>query len=254
MVKAHTEEFRCHVIAVIRRGEKSVRQVAKTSESPRLLVRWLRFADRDNGVESFTAPSAEAVEHARPREPQKRLRLLEQENEVLRRAAVAYLVLGFSKQAFSRCHAIPVTDRDWADAQLTNDVIDAHREDTTFGYRFIADDLQSAGHRASEQRVWRLCSQQRLRSLHAKKRGLNRKAEPPAHDGRVRRAFTAPDLDRLWLADITEHSTRGGQALHVRGQGRVVSPDRRPFDQRCGPHSPSRLCRWWCAVSTQQGR
>lgn len=97
MVKAYSEEFRCHVIAVIRRGETSVRQVAKTSDSPRLLVRWLRFADRDDGVESFTAPPAEAVEHARPREPQKRIRLLEQENEVLRRVAEAYLVLDFSK-------------------------------------------------------------------------------------------------------------------------------------------------------------
>lgn len=120
-------------------------------------------------------------------------------------------MLGFSKQAFYRWRASPVTDRDWADAHLTNAAIDAHRDDPTFGYRFIADDLHAAGHRVSERRVWRLCSQQQLWSLHAKKRGLNRKAGPPVHDDRVRRAFTAPDLDKLWLTDITEHPTGEGK-------------------------------------------
>lgn len=125
--------------------------------------------------------------------------------------AVACRVLGFSKQAFYRWRADPVTDRDWADAHLTNAAIDSHRDDPTFGYRFIADDLHAAGHRASERGVWRLCSQQRLWSLHAKKRSLNRKAGPPVHDDRVRRAFTAPDLDRLWLTDIAEHPTGEGK-------------------------------------------
>lgn len=31
------------------------------------------------------------------------------------------------------------------------------------------------------------------------------------HNDRVRRAFTAPDLDRLWLTDITEHPTAVGK-------------------------------------------
>ncbi|QKS17893.1 IS3 family transposase [Curtobacterium sp. Csp2] len=239
MVKAYPEEFRRDVIAVARKGETSVRQVAKdfgVSES--CLARWLRLADRDDGTGAAASPSVRAVEQAELREAQKRIRLLEQENEILRRAAayfaqfatpkmiyplvleladdripvaVACRVLGFSKQAFYRWRASPVTERDWADAHLTNAAVDAHRDDPTFGYRFIADDLAAAGHRASERRVWRLCSQQRLWSLHAKKRGLHRKAGPPVHDDRVRRAFTAPDLDRLWLTDITEHPTGEGK-------------------------------------------
>ena len=125
--------------------------------------------------------------------------------------AVTCRVLGFSKQAFYAWRKSPVSRRDWENAHLTNAAVDAHRDDPTFGYRFIADDLGAAGHRVSERRVWRLCSQQRLWSLHAKKRGLTRKAGPPVHDDRVRRAFTAPDLDRLWLTDITEHSTAEGK-------------------------------------------
>ena len=31
------------------------------------------------------------------------------------------------------------------------------------------------------------------------------------HDDRVRRAFTAPDLDRLWLTDVAEHPTAEGK-------------------------------------------
>ncbi len=125
--------------------------------------------------------------------------------------AVACRVLGFTKQAFYAWRKDPVSRRDWQNAHLTNAAVDAHRDDPTFGYRFIADDLAAAGHLVSERRVWQLCSQQRLWSLHAKKRGLNRKVGPPVHDDRVRRASTAPDLDRLWLTDITEHNTAEGK-------------------------------------------
>ena len=91
MVKAYPEEFRRDVIAVARKGETSVRQVAKdfgVSES--CLARWLRLADRDDGVGALASPSAKAVEQAELREAQKRIRLLEQENEILRRAAAYF--------------------------------------------------------------------------------------------------------------------------------------------------------------------
>lgn len=91
MVKAYPEEFRRDVIAVARKGETSVRQVARdfgVSES--CLARWLRLADRDDGVNVAAAPSAKAVEQAELRDAQKRIRLLEHENEILRRAT-AYL-------------------------------------------------------------------------------------------------------------------------------------------------------------------
>ena len=125
--------------------------------------------------------------------------------------AVACRVLGFSKQAFFKWRKNPVPQRDWDDAHLTDAAIDAHRDDPGFGYRFIADELREAGLSASERRIWRLCSQQQLWSSFSKKRGLNRKAGPPVHDDRVRRAFTAPDVDKLWLTDITEHQTGEGK-------------------------------------------
>jgi putative transposase len=115
--------------------------------------------------------------------------------------------LHFSKQAFYQWRGNPVSQRDWDDAHLTNAAWDAHRDDPAFGYRFISDELNQAGLKAGENRVWRLCSQQRLWSLFAKKRGLRGKAGPPVHDDHVQRNFTATRPNQLWLIDITEHRT-----------------------------------------------
>ena len=91
MVKAYPEEFRRDVIAVARKGETSVRQVARDfGISETCLARWLRLAERDDGDGSAVSPSARAVEQAQLRDAQKRIRLLEQENEILRRAAAYF--------------------------------------------------------------------------------------------------------------------------------------------------------------------
>jgi putative transposase len=120
-------------------------------------------------------------------------------------------VLGFSKQAFYKWQAAPVSQRDWDDAHLINAAIDIHHDDPEFGYRFIADELADQGVRASRNRVNRLCTSQRLWSVHSRKRGLNRKPGPPIHDDLVLRDFTASAPNVLWLTDITEHNTAEGK-------------------------------------------
>jgi putative transposase len=59
--------------------------------------------------------------------------------------------------------------------------------------------------------VNRLCTQQRLWSVHAKKRGPTPNPGPPVHDDLVERSFTAVRLDQLWLTDITEHPSAEGK-------------------------------------------
>jgi transposase InsO family protein len=126
--------------------------------------------------------------------------------------AVTCRVLGFSKQAFFAWRREPVTQRDWDNAHLINAAIDIHADDPAFGYRFIADEIEAqSGIAASERRVCRLCSQQRIWSVFAKKRGLNRKAGAPVHDDLVQRNFTATRVNELWLTDITEHWTDSGK-------------------------------------------
>jgi putative transposase len=125
--------------------------------------------------------------------------------------AVTCRVLGFSKQAFSQWRADPVSQRDWDDAHLINVAMNIHHDDPEFGYRFITDELASIGITASRNRVNRLCSQQRLFSIHARKRGLHRTPGAPVHDDLVERRFTAATPNRLWLTDITEHPTTHGK-------------------------------------------
>lgn len=87
MPKPHPREFRDDVVAVARKGEAPIAQVAKDfgiSES--CLRNWLHAADVEDGVR----PGVTSSESAELRELKRRNRLLEQENEVLRRAA-AYL-------------------------------------------------------------------------------------------------------------------------------------------------------------------
>jgi len=120
-------------------------------------------------------------------------------------------VLGFTTQAFHKWNKQPVTQRDWDDAHLIHAAYDIHTEDPGFGYRFIADELPAHGVTAGENRVARLCSQQRIWSVFAKKRGLNRKSGPPVHDDLIGRDFTAPAPDLRWLTDITEHRTDEGK-------------------------------------------
>jgi hypothetical protein len=99
----------------------------------------------------------------------------------------------------------PITDREWAEAHLINLAMDIHAGDPGFGYRLIADELGDRGIAAGENRVQRLCSQQGIWSVSAKKKGLRPKAGPPVHDDLVQREFVAFEQDELWLTDIERH-------------------------------------------------
>jgi transposase len=83
------KEFREDVVRVARdRGPGvTLEQIARDfGVHPMTLSKWLRQADVDDGVR----PGRSTIESAELRAANRRIRLLEQENEVLRRAA-AYL-------------------------------------------------------------------------------------------------------------------------------------------------------------------
>ncbi len=94
MPKAFPPEFRRDVVAVARKGGAPISQIARDfgiSES--CLHRWLNLADIQDGVR----PDATVSESAELRELKKRNRVLEQEVEILRRAA-AYFAKDISPQ------------------------------------------------------------------------------------------------------------------------------------------------------------
>ena len=87
MPKPFPKEFRRDVVAVARKGDAPLSQIAKDfgiSES--CLHRWLKLADVDDGVR----PGVTSSESAELRELKKRNKTLEQENEILRRAAAYF--------------------------------------------------------------------------------------------------------------------------------------------------------------------
>jgi putative transposase len=147
---------------------------------------------------------------------------------------VACRVLGFTPQAFHKWKQAPISDREWSNAHLVNAALDVHRDDPTFGYRFITDELAAEhGIKASENRVQRLCSVHGISSVLARKRGRGSKPGPAVHDDLVKRRFGIDRPNALWFADITEHPTAEGKlylcAIKDAFSGRIVgySIDRR---------------------------
>ena len=122
-------------------------------------------------------------------------------------------VLGFSTQAFYKWQAAPICHRDFDDAHLVNAIVDIHADDPEFGYRFIADELERAGHEVGERRVHRLCREHRIWSATTRKgrRSSGKIPGPAVHDDLVQRDFTAPAPNQVWLTDITEHPTGEGK-------------------------------------------
>ena len=87
MPKPYPQEFRDDVVAVARKGQTPLNQIAKDfGISEGCLHNWMKKAD----VEDGNRPGVTETQSVEVRELKKRNRLLEQENEVLRRAA-AYL-------------------------------------------------------------------------------------------------------------------------------------------------------------------
>ncbi|WGP04656.1 IS3 family transposase [Bacillus subtilis] len=247
MPKPYPREFRDDVVRVARQREDGVpiRQVAADfGISETCLQNWLRAADVQDGAK----PGVTASESAEVRELRKRNRLLEQENEVLRKAA-AYLaqahlpkmmyplvtelaesgipvtvtcrVLKLSRQPYYRWLKHPVTDAELVEAYRANALFDAHRDDPEFGHRLLADEARDAGQPMADRTAWRIASANGWWSAFGKKKGRNGKKPGPAvHDdhcvvtdehGRPRHVFTADGPNQLWLTDITEHKTAEGK-------------------------------------------
>ncbi|WIY82889.1 IS3 family transposase [Propionimicrobium sp. PCR01-08-3] len=229
MPAPYPQEFRDDVVCVARNREpgQKLSVIAKDfgiSES--CLTNWMRQADVEDGAR----PGKTREESSELCDARKRIRLLEQENEVLRRAA-AYLsqanlperlyplvselaadgvpvavslrVLKLSRQPYYRWRKQQVTESELVEAYRANALFDAHRDDPEFGYRFLAGEAEAAGESMCERTAWRICRDNQWWSVFGKKRGKNGKRPgPPVHDDLIKRDFTADDVNEIWLTDI----------------------------------------------------
>lgn len=128
------------------------------------------------------------------------------------RVSRAARVLGFSKQAYYKWRAHPVSAREAENARLSEAIKQIHSVEPAFGYRLICDELHDKGIKAGERRVWRLCRQAGVFSTTLKRyRGNRGNLGNPADDDLVKRDFTAGGPNLVWLTDITEHWTKQGK-------------------------------------------
>jgi putative transposase len=122
-------------------------------------------------------------------------------------------VLGFSPQAFSKWRAKPCSERDWSDAWVVNAIVDVHGDDPEFGYRFIADELERAGHHLGEDRVHRLCRENRVCPRRTPSGLTDKQRGRPTETG-----------DRDPLPDVNGRPTHGAQATALSSFSRSRSP------------------------------
>ena len=155
MPKAHPKGFRDDVVAVARKADASIPEVARDFRiSESRLRNWLSKADAEDGPR----PGVTEKESTELRELTRRNRLLEQENEVLRRAA-AYgrrrdpvtVTCQVWKLARQPCHR-SVGPRELDLAYLANAVLDAHVDDREYGYRLLADEARRPARRSVTKR------------------------------------------------------------------------------------------------------
>ncbi|NPC97265.1 IS3 family transposase [Nocardioides sp. zg-DK7169] len=211
MAKPYPKEFRDDVVRVARQGQSSLAQIAKDfGISEGSLANWMKKADIEDGKR----PGMTDDDRKELREANKRIRLLEQENEVLRRAAaylsqanlpkivfplvremaaagapirvpvaVACRVLGLTTQGYYKWLKDPVSQRDWDDAHVIDVLYDIHEDDATLGYRFLTDELADEhGIKVGENRVHRLCRIAGITASHHKKRSKPGSTGPAPHD------------------------------------------------------------------------
>ncbi len=149
--------------------------------------------------------------------------------------AVSLRVLKLSRQPYYRWRKQQVTKAELVEAYRANALLDAHRDDPEFGYRFLVGEAEEFGEVMCERTAWKICRDNQWWSVFGKKRAKNGKRPgPPVHDDLVQRDFTADDVNELWLTDIppqaggapSEHWTDEGTlylcAIKDAFSGRIV--------------------------------
>jgi len=129
--------------------------------------------------------------------------------------AVACRVMKVSTSGFYAWLAQPVSDRDWADAHLTNTIVGIHRMSRrSYGSPRVHAELRLGEDICcSPKRVERLMRQAGVTGIHRRRkgRGCTRRDRSEPSDDLVNRAFDPAGPDRLWVMDVTEHPTGEGK-------------------------------------------
>ncbi|MGP5608455.1 IS3 family transposase [Arthrobacter rhombi] len=237
MPRPYPPEFRSRAIALVREG----RQVKQTAQDLGIhevtLHTWLRQDDIDLGRRSGLS----SRESAELRAARGRVRQLEQEIAILRRAATwldeeggvgpkrahpvidrlvdagapvhtCCRLLGVSRQGYYRYRQRPTSATELRRRWLTGLIREIHIASRgTYGYRRIHAELTIGMNiPCSSRLVWVLMTRAGIGGLPGPARIKRLKGVATADD-LVNRKFHRLALNELWVTDITEHPTREGK-------------------------------------------
>ena len=124
-------------------------------------------------------------------------------------------VMKVSTSGFYAWKACPVTDRDWADAALTNTIFDIHvMSRQSYGSPRVHAELRLGDQRLRclRKRVERLMREADIQGIYRRRgHGCTRRDGTQPSDDLVGRQFDPEPPDELWVMDVTEHPTGEGK-------------------------------------------
>ncbi|MFE7731634.1 MULTISPECIES: IS3 family transposase [Streptomyces] len=250
VMKHYPAEFKADAVALYQsRPGATIRSVAADlGINPETLRNWVRAAgaSRPRGRRAeipAEPPTALEAENAALR---KKVRELEEEREILRKAAKYFgrgdalvnrfqfvadhqrrfgvkrlcTILNIARSSFYywRKTAAARTARQAADAQLAARIRTVHRDsDGTYGVPRITAELREAGELVNHKRVARIMRQADLAGLRLRRRHRTTIADPAAAKAAdlIGRDFTAAVVNTKYVGDITYLPLAGGKFLYL---------------------------------------
>jgi putative transposase len=235
MPKPYPSEFRERALELVRSGRAVVDVAAALGIAQSCLYRWKQQDLIDRGLKSSTGRVASAELSAAHR----RIRELEEENKILRKAAAAVeqvvppkarfrlvdelhadgvrvrracLAMGVSTSGYYEWKSRSPSIRSIRHAWLTDLIGQIHEASYgTYGRLRVQAELQRAhGVTVGHNSVSLLMRRAGLVGLPLRRRAKRVPSQVTVTD-LVRRQFQADGPDRLWVTDITEHPTREGK-------------------------------------------
>ncbi|WP_424876948.1 IS3 family transposase [Streptomyces sp. SLBN-8D4] len=250
VMKNYPPQFKADAVALYQsRPEATIRQVAADlGINPETLRNWVRAAgaSRPRGRRAEVPTEPPAPLEAENAALRKKVRELEEEREILRKAAKYFAggdalvnrfqfvadhqrrygvkrlcaILGIARSSFYywRRTAADRAARQAADARLASRIRAVHREsDGTYGVPRITAELREAGERVNHKRIARVMRGAGLAGVRLRRRHRTTVADPAAAKAPdlIGRDFTATEPNTKYVGDITYLPLDGGKFLYL---------------------------------------
>ncbi|MCK8438525.1 IS3 family transposase [Streptomyces sp. D2-8] len=250
VMKNYPPQFKADAVALYEsRPEATIRQVAADlGINPETLRNWVRAAgaSRPRGRRTEVPAEPPTPLEAENAALRKKVRELEEEREILRKAAKYFgrgdalvnrfqfvadhqrrygvkrlcTIVGIARSSFYywRRTAADRAVRQAADARLAARIRAVHREsDGTYGVPRITAELREAGERVNHKRIARLMRAAGLAGVRLRRRHRTTVADPAAAKAPdlIGRDFTAREPNTKYVGDITYLPLDGGKFLYL---------------------------------------